>query len=76
MANNDVQRAIVTFEDPKNWQKIIVNLTLENDELDVKVKFDPTVDENKNIGLIGFLSQLFLTSLKNEGSDITEGDSR
>lgn len=60
-----INRATVTFHDPKTDQKIIVNLTEDTirDFVDVKCKFDPTPNEDSEIGFVGFLAELFLTNL-------------
>ena len=60
-----MNRAIVTFLDPKTGQKIIFNLTHEPilDNLDMDIKFDPTPDKDTELGLIGILSELFAKSL-------------
>ncbi len=59
------ERAIVTFNNPKTGQKIIINLTndLDLNQLDVNVKFDPIPNSTQDLGLIGFLSGIFLKSL-------------
>lgn len=67
-----MERAIVTFLDPKTGQKIIVNLNHDTntDDLDVTCKFDPTPNEDDKLGLIGYLSELFLKQLYGtEGQD-------
>lgn len=66
-----MEKAIVTFQNPKNGQKIVINLAHNpaKEDLDIKVKFDPTPNEDEVIGFIGFLSQMFLTQLVGNEDD-------
>lgn len=74
-----MDRAIVTFHDPKTDQKIIINFSYNKnqDYLDFpQVKFDPTPNEDDELGLIAYLSEIFLTALNNGQDSSVESDSR
>lgn len=58
----------ITFKE--NNQSIIIDFTVDdNDNADYNIKMDPEIkDKNENLGLAGYLCQIFLEAIHNNGS--------
>ena len=64
-----MERAKVTFEDPKSGQQIIINFShdVKKQTIDYKVSFIPDIQEKEQkLGIIGFLADVLLNNLKSE----------
>lgn len=76
MTNITDNRAIITFHNPKTDQKIVINMTIEENGAQLDPKFDPPIEADQNLGLIGFLCQKFMECLTDGTDNTTESDSR
>ena len=69
-----MDRAIVTFYDPKEDRKIIINITHDDEtqNIDLKVNIEPKPVEGDTLGLIAFLSEIFIEKLSQYGKSPDE----
>lgn len=68
---NKIEEAIVSFENPENKSKIIMDFKDNGESVDFNIDYE-NVDEDTETGLNGRLAMLFLefcNSLNNEGED-------
>lgn len=59
-------KAVVTFNDPETKQSTVVFFMMDGEDLEFKVRFDPPVETETDLGLAGQLAQMFCKQLSAE----------